>query len=158
MSHYRWHAGCINKLTAGSNNFLIVGNRQNNACEIQNNARMCLAPSVFCGTSCRWFYWWSCWGFFTFLFVHWFLFFTEEPCSFSSLQAGCKDAEWLPSTCCSLAGCADGFIFRLLLGGPLQCLLCSCTATIPPRFLLAFLGYVSSSSDISIGCVPRALF
>lgn len=51
MSHDQWHAGWINKLTAGPNNFLIIGNRQNTACEIQNNATMCLAPSVVCGTS-----------------------------------------------------------------------------------------------------------
>ena len=56
MSHDRWHAGWINKLTAGPNNFLILSLEtvKNTACEIMN-ATMCLAPSVVCGTSFRWF-------------------------------------------------------------------------------------------------------
>ena len=57
-------------------------------------------------------------------------------------------ARWLAAQTGLFLCCFWGDVF-------VRHLLCSCSATFAPRFRLAFLGYVSSSSDISMGCVPR---
>lgn len=146
MSHDQWHAGWINKLTAGPNNFLIIGNRQNTACEIQNNATMCLAPSVVCGTSLG--------GFndevsgFLHLSLCRLIPLLYWGARFSSLQGGCNDGREGRGGVASFSLLLVGWLRRLVYfyvvseggGGRLRCLLCSCSASFAPRFRWAFLG------------------
>lgn len=75
--------------------------------------------------------------------------------TFSSLEGGCSDGGWVPSTCCSLAGCADCFIFLSLLGERLPRLRCSHSSTCAARFRSASVMCCRSSLVTSVVWVPR---
>ena len=75
--------------------------------------------------------------------------------TFSSLEGGCNNGGWVPSTCCSLAGGADCFIFLSLLGERLPRLRCSHSSTRAARFRSASLMYCRSSLVTSMVWVPR---
>ena len=90
----------------------------------------------------------------TFLFAGCFLFFTEEP-GFLFCKAAVTIMDGFLQLLARWLAAQTGLFLCWFWGGRLRCLHCSCSASFAPRFRLAFLGCVSSSSVISMGCVPR---